>query len=284
MKTFITLLVVCSLRLSCFALCPSMDFTGDCRVDLADFALFAEQWLTEGVPDPDIVWVSINDPGVSGYEPFNGEMSQYETTNAQYCQYLNTALASGDITVSGHYVAGAKGSYTGKNYYDLDGAGYTDDGAINGGAARIHWTDSTFTVDDGFENHPVTQVSWYGASAFASYYGWRLPTRGEWWAVADYDGSYTYGCGTSINNSIANYLGSTHPDGTTPVGAFGSYGYGMADMAGNVWEWTSSPAWETSFIIIGGGWLHGPGMCMVNGGSWLGPGDMVFLFGFRVCR
>jgi sulfatase modifying factor 1 len=31
-----------------FAVCPSMDFTGDCRVDLSDFAVFAEQWLTEG--------------------------------------------------------------------------------------------------------------------------------------------------------------------------------------------------------------------------------------------
>ncbi len=34
--------------------CPTMDFTGDCRVDIADFALFAEQWLEEGMPE---IWV-----------------------------------------------------------------------------------------------------------------------------------------------------------------------------------------------------------------------------------
>ncbi len=61
-----------------------MDATGDCRVDLADLVILASQWLTEGIPEPDITWVSINDPGFSGHEGFNGEMSKYETTNAQY--------------------------------------------------------------------------------------------------------------------------------------------------------------------------------------------------------
>jgi len=52
--------------------------------------------------DVGIMWVSINDPGVSGHEPFNGEMSKYETTNAQYCQFLNAAKATGDIIVGGN--------------------------------------------------------------------------------------------------------------------------------------------------------------------------------------
>ena len=64
-----------------------------------------------------ITWVSINDPGVSGHESFNGEMSKYETTNAQYCQYLNAAKASNAITVSGSYVVGDSGPYSGQNYY-----------------------------------------------------------------------------------------------------------------------------------------------------------------------
>ncbi|NLA40696.1 MAG: hypothetical protein GX874_04700 [Smithella sp.] len=53
-------------------------------MDLADLVILASQWLTEGIPEPDITWVSINDPGFSGHEGFNGEMSKYETTNAQY--------------------------------------------------------------------------------------------------------------------------------------------------------------------------------------------------------
>lgn len=271
---------------SLWAACPSADLTGDCKVTLEDFSIMAIQWLTEGTPTPiltGMTWVSISDPGVSGYEGFAGEMSKYETTNANFAQYLNAALASGDITVSGNYVVGTSGPYSGQNYYCLDGPGWTGNGATNGGAARINWTDSIFTVESDFENHPVTYVSWYGATAFASYYGWRLPTQWEWQAVADYNGSYTYGCGTTINNSIANYWTSTHPYGTTAVGAFGTYGYGMADMAGNVWELTSTIS-GSSRVIRGGSWGSYDDRCSVSYWDGTNPDVMYLLIGFRVCR
>ena len=311
MKSYITILVTV-LFVSCFGLpgfgaCPSMDFTDDCRVNFADFAVFAEQWLTvydsndlavmalewltEGIPEPAMTWVSINDPGVSGHEGFNGEMSKYETTNAQYCQFLNAAIASGDITVSGSTVYGANGSnsgvdFVGQLYYDLAGAGSTQDGATNGGAARINYSGGSFSVDSGFENHPVSHVSWYGSTAFCNYYGYRLPTEWEWQAVADYDGSYTYGCGTTINNSIANYSGSTHPNGTTIVGAFGAYGYGMCDMAGNVLEWTSSSyIYSNSFRVIrDGSWGDLAYFCSFAYWSISQPDYTNFGIGFRVCR
>jgi formylglycine-generating enzyme required for sulfatase activity len=144
-----------------------------------------------------------------------------------------------------------------------------------------------FTVDSGFKNHPVTYVSWYGATAFCDYYGYRLPTECEWQAVADYDGSYTYGCGTAVNNNMANYAGSNHPYGTTPVGAFGTCGYGMADMAGNVWEWTSSTYPGDHFVLCGGSWPDKDSICNVllgednrnNPPTITSPG-----YGFRVCR
>ena len=241
----------------------------------------------QGTAGPSLmVWVYINDPGVSGHESFTGYMSKYETTNAQYCQYLNSAKASNDITVSGSYVVGTSGPYSGQNYYYLAGSGFTYNGATNGGSARINWTGSSFTVDSGFENHPVTYVSWYGSTAFASYYGWRLPTEWEWQAVADYNGSYTYGCGTTINNSKANYYNSVHPHGTTVVGAFGSYGYGMCDMAGNVWEWTSSlydPAYSCR-IIRGGSWFSYVTYCAVSFRGIDPPGYTYGSYGFRVCR
>ncbi len=241
----------------------------------------------------DLVWVSINDPGVDDtgdsvpdHEPFNGQMSKYETTNAQYCQYLNAAKASNDITVSGNYVAGTSGPYSGENYYNLAGSGFTYNGATNGGAARINWTGSSFTVDSGFENHPVTYVSWYGSTAFASYYGWRLPTEWEWQAVADYNGSYTYGHGTGvINNSLANYYGSFHPYGTTAVGSYGTiHGYGMCDMAGNVWEWTSSIYSVSYRVIRGGAWRYSDYYCTVSYWSNRNPYGTGSYLGFRVCR
>ncbi len=235
-----------------------------------------------------LVWVPINDPGISGHEGFNGYMSKYETTNAQYCQFLNAAKATGDIVVIDSDVNGASGSnsgtdFAGQVYYNLAGSGYTFNGATNGGAARINWTGSAFTVDSGFENHPVTYVSWYGATAFASYYGWRLPTEWEWQAVADYNGSYTYGCGTTISNSKANYSGSIHPYGTTAVGAFGTYGYGMADMAGNVWEWTSTPN-NSNRVVRGGSMGNDADRCSVSSRTNNKPDSRNYGLGFRVCR
>lgn len=286
------------------AACPSMDLTGNCRVDMGDFAFlaqnwlsvygiddlaaFAEQWLTEGLPD--ITWVSIVDPN------FVGEMSRYETTNAQYAQFLNTALHNSDIVldpVDPNFVVAAAGEYQGKRLYQLNGPGRTEpeeigEGrGINGGASRIIHNDGIFTVTPGFEDHPVTYVSWYGAAMFAHYYGWRLPSQSEWEGVANYDGTYIYGCGITIDNTKANYLHTTHPDGTTSVGSFGYYGYGMADMAGNVWEWTTTlrDGSETSCIIKGGGWFVNEIHCMVSEAAF----NATFAFttdtiGFRVCR
>ena len=265
------------------AACPSADLTGDCRVDFEDFAVMANQWLFEFAPDPcGMVWVDINEPN------FIGEMSKDETTNAQYCQFLNAALASGDIIVDANVVKGASGSnsgedFVGDSYYYLAGSGLTYNGATNGGAARINYSGGVFTVDIGFDNHPVTYASWYGSTAFASYYGWRLPTEWEWQAVADHYGEFNYGCGESINNSIANYYNSTHPDGTTVVGSFGTYGYGMCDMAGNVWEWTSTVSGSYR-VLRGGCWSNHASFCEVSPRYYYNPSSTSSNIGFRVCR
>jgi formylglycine-generating enzyme required for sulfatase activity len=219
---------------------------------------------------------------------FTGEMSTYETTNAQYAQFLTAALATGDIYVDGIYVKGANGSnsggdFAGQIYYNIEGAGYTGNGAVNGGASRINYSGGQFTVDSGFENHPVTYVSWYGSTAFCNYYGWRLPTEWEWQAVADYDGTYAYGSGIGINNSMANYDVPAPSTGTTAVAAFGAYGYGMADMAGNVWEWTSTVS-GSNRVIRGGGWGNPNIYCTVSCRFDYGPETMGYSRGFRVCR
>jgi formylglycine-generating enzyme required for sulfatase activity len=235
-----------------------------------------------------MAFVRINDPGVSGHGGFNGYMSKYETTNAQYCRFLNAAKATGDITVSNNYVQGANGSnggadFVGQDYYYLAGQGISYDGATNGGAARINYAGGVFTVDPNFENHPVSYVTGYGATAFCNYYGYRLPTEWEWQAVADFDGTYTYGCGTTINSSTANYYFSSHPDGTTAVGSFSSYGYRMYDMAGNVFEWTSSVSGNNR-VLCGGCWDSPEGWCNVTFRLYYTPAVTSDNWGFRVCR
>ncbi len=243
--------------------------------------------------------VSINDPGVSGHESFNGEMSRYETTNAQYCQFLNEALASGDITVGAdNIVDGANGSNGGADFVDeiyfdtFEASSYS----------QITFNGSTFSVRsrDGYDmsNHPVVEVSWYGATAFARYYGYRLPTEWEWQAVADYDGSYIYGCGTTIDFSKANYYEGSLPFGTryanplgltsypytSPVDHYPSYGYGMNDMAGNAWEWTDSIYSGSYRVYRGGNWDIYDGYCTVSYWECSSPHVTTYRIGFRVCR
>ncbi|MBN2181668.1 MAG: SUMF1/EgtB/PvdO family nonheme iron enzyme [Sedimentisphaerales bacterium] len=233
-------------------------------------------------PNTPLVFVDINDPN------FYGQMSKYEVTNAQYCDFLNEALASSDITINDTIVEGANGlnsgeDYAGLSYYKFDGLGWTGAGATNGGAARIHYNEGSFIVDSGFGNHPVTYVSWYGATAFANYYGYYLPTEEQWQAVADYDGTYIYGCGQTIDPNIANYRDSENPDGTTSVGSYGLYGYDMSDMAGNVWEWTSSSL-DSNRIFRGGSWSSYDSDCDVSIRGDGIPYANYYDIGFRVCR
>ncbi|MHC4440145.1 MAG: formylglycine-generating enzyme family protein, partial [Planctomycetota bacterium] len=143
--------------------------------------------------------------------------------------------------------------------------------------------EDAFSVDEGFGNHPVTYVSWYGAMAFANYYGYYLPTEDQWQAVADYDGTYIYGCGQIIGPGIANYRVSEHPDGTVSVGSFGVYGYGMSDMAGNVWEWTSSSL-GSNRIFRGGSLGSIDSDCVVSIRGDGIPHANYWDIGFRVCR
>ena len=64
----IVLIIVCLCLINSEIIgdCPKSDLTGDCRVDLADFAVMASQWLLEGVPeDPNVmVWIDIDDSGL----------------------------------------------------------------------------------------------------------------------------------------------------------------------------------------------------------------------------
>ncbi len=103
---------------------------------------------------------------------------------------------------------------------------------------------------DGREDHPVVQVSWDDAVAYAKWAGKRLPTEAEWEFAArgGLEGKpYVWGDEPlSETNPQCNIWQGEFPyhntakDGferTAPVKHYAANGYGLYDMAGNVWEW-----------------------------------------------
>ncbi len=111
------------------------------------------------------------------------------------------------------------------------------------------------------ENHPVVHVAFEDARAFADWAGRELPTEAEW-EVAARGGlphaTFTWGDEPERpGQRWANYwhgefpyLPDTGYGQTAPVGSFPPNGYGLFDMAGNVWEWTVD--WYTDTPVDGG--------------------------------
>jgi formylglycine-generating enzyme required for sulfatase activity len=125
---------------------------------------------------------------------------------------------------------------------------------------------------DGRDDHPVVHVSWYDATAYAKWAGKRLPTEAEWEYAArgGLEGKkYVWGDEPfSEDRPQCNTFQGHFPDAntardgyrrTSPVKAFPPNGYGLYDMAGNVWQWCAD--WwlpEAYALTAGRGTLVNP--------------------------
>ncbi len=203
------------------------------------------------------------------------EIMVTEVTYSQYADYLNKALGDGKINISDDKITGY---YKGDAFHNMrhefpieksDDYLYYD---LNGSKTRLQYTDGVFSVTDGYESFPVVYVTWYGANAYAEYFGHRLPTVFEFEKAARGEDGRAYPFIHEPTTERANYHHSHDPfdkaNGTTPVGFYNGakHGdfqtidspspYGCYDIAGNAAEWL-------------GDILHGSHLRLIYGGSMM---------------
>ena len=122
--------------------------------------------------------------------------------------------------------------------YDVTNAHYKQFVDATGRRPPSHWRGNEYL--SGKANHPVTFVSWGDADAYCRWDGKRLPTEAEWEKAARGTDGRVFPWGNQFEAKRANVppLGLKE---TTPVDAFpeGRSPYGLYDMSGNVFQWTS---------------------------------------------
>jgi sulfatase modifying factor 1 len=194
-------------------------------------------------------------------------MKETELTNAEYASFLNSQKQSLHIVPQ---------AYNGRYAVYKDSSEeepYIFGERYGGAPSRILYQFGTFVSEAGYDDHPVVNVTWYGAVAYCNYRsrletleecydpstwecnfsksGYRLPTEAEWEYASRGGNGYTpgkptyypYPWGNTIDGTRANYWGSGDPwesgsfPRTTPVGFYDANGFGLYDMIGNVWEW-----------------------------------------------
>ena len=237
--------------------------------------------FTMGARGTDPSVVPIQDAGPAHRVSVDGfRMATTEVTTAQYARFLNSALQAGQITVeransgpgrmvyplSVWTVYGAPGTkYEGKPYHSLTPVSGLSHLRADGHPLLIpehplnqSWITyipelERFTVALGFEDWPAAFIRWYGAMAFAEYYGLSLPTEAEWeyaarggeqFRFATSDGTIgcdvaNYKCYNGMRREV--YAGVDTPDEymghRANVGGYAANPFGVFDLAGSVWEW-----------------------------------------------
>jgi formylglycine-generating enzyme required for sulfatase activity len=139
--------------------------------------------------------------------------------------------------------------------YPVTNAEYKKFVEATGHEHPAHWRRGTWP--EGKADHPVVQVTWESAQAYADWAGKRLPTEIEWEKAARGTDGRVWPWGNRFDRLVCN----TGSDGTTPVGRYSPAGdspYGAVDMAGNVWEWIGGKPSPLRMPLRGGDWLDGP--------------------------
>ena len=199
-----------------------------------------------------------------------------DVTNAQFAVYLNQTLAGGTLKIQGDQVVGyyPGDTFHGKKHEERINAGDWPHFPLQAAGSRISYDGASFTALTGYENHPVTMVTWFGAKAYCEAQNGRLPTEQEWEKAArGSEDNRAYPWGNQLERNQANYYSSRDifektlgkNGNTTPVGFYNgkTYGdyltldsaspYGLYDMAGNVWQWTANIYEGTHYRYLRGG-------------------------------
>jgi formylglycine-generating enzyme required for sulfatase activity len=206
---------------------------------------------------------------------YDYEVMVTDVTNEQFAAYINEALADGSIKRDGNELVGY---YPGDDFNAFRHeeeivAGDYLHVPLDDPGLRVELIGDSFSSRDGYENHPMTQVTWFGAQAYCEYYGWSLPSETEWEKAARGTDNRPYPWGHEIERNNANYY-SSHDifekiieglGDTTPVGFYNGQTYedyetldsaspyGLYDMAGNVWQWTGDVYEDQHYRYLRGG-------------------------------
>lgn len=219
-------------------------------------------------------------------------MSKYQITNAQYAAFLNaTGIGSNGQGSVTYYKDNFTTTVTENQIFIyLNSWGVMHDG-------------SAWKAQTGYENHPVINVTWYGAKAYADWSGGFLPTEAQWEYACRAGTTTAFYFGDSDTDmgaygwSYENNTTGGYPSGTKPVGLKLPNAWGLYDMHGNVFEWCSDwygaygsgpdtdpvgPNTGSSRVLRGGDWIGDARGCRSAYRDFANPGFADSDVGFRV--